>query len=191
MLLTFILNHPYILAVPAGVLLVLLLRFFLSRRKQEKRLDEMAQLKRRDEALTESLRNPLAEKQRTPEGPMEIAWDENAIRGKGKGQTVPMVELTELATYSRRRYVYRLHEPVRIGSGKTNQLEVLLEGVEKEHCELFLRGQKVCLRSIGNSRTTLKRGKTTALVSNTGVYLRNGDHIQIGETEIQFRQFKG
>lgn len=189
MLATFLRSHPWVAVIPVALVAVFLLLFLSRRRKRKKQSEELAQLKRRDEALADALRNPQAEKKAMSEGPMEITWDDQAIKA-GSGEVSPMVELVELATYSRRKYVYRLDGPIRIGSGKSNQLELLRDGVEREHCELFLRGQKVCLRSMPGARTVLKRGKTSALVSTDGVYLKNGDHIQIGSTEISFRQFR-
>lgn len=70
-------------------------------------------------------------------------------------------------------------------------MELLREGVEECHCEIFLNGDKVCVRSLPKAKTILKRGKTSALISQAGAYVRSGDFIQLGTAEIQIRIFKG
>lgn len=151
----------------------------------------MSQYKCRDEALIEALRNPRVKKESGPEGPMEIRWDDKAVSERGKKRISPMVELIELSAYSQKKFVFRLVQPIRIGSGKGNQMMLLHEGVEEVHCEIFLSGEKACARSINGARTVLKRGRTNALISSAGVYLNNGDHIQLGNAEIQIRLFMG
>lgn len=186
----FIQAHLYILGIPI-LLLVVSFRFFSRRRRTKRELEEMSQYKRRDEALVEALRNPQVKEESGPEGPMEISWDDKAVSERGKNHASPMVELVELSAYSRKKFVFRLGRPIHIGSGKENQMELLREGVEASHCEIFLTGEKACVRSLSGSKTVLKRGKTSALISPAGVYLNNGDRIQLGTVELQVRLFKG
>lgn len=188
-MLDFLQAHLYILGIP--VLLFVALRFFSKRRRIKRELEEMSQYKRRDEALVEALRNPQVKEEGGPEGPMEISWDDKAVSKRGKKSASPMIELVELSTYSRKKFVFRLGQPIRIGSGKDNQMELLREGVEESHCEIFLNGEKACARSLSGAKTLLKRGKTSALISPAGVYLNNGDRIQLGTVEVQIRLFKG
>ena len=191
-MLSFLQTHWYILAILALLLPALaVLRFFSKLRKSRREFDEMSQYKRRDEALVEALRNPQVENESRSEGPMEISWDDKAVSERRGKRASPMVELVELAAYSRKKYVFRLGQPIRIGSGKDNQMELLNEGVEDMHCEIFLNGDKACVRSLGGAKTILKRGKTTAIISSFGVYLNSGDHIQLGNAEIQVRLFRG
>lgn len=187
----FLQTHLYIVIVPV-LLLLIALRLLTKRRKTRREFEEMSQFKRRDEALAAALRNPQVKEERGgPERPMEISWDDKAVNEKEKKDASIMVELVELSAYSRRKYVYRLNRPVQIGSGKGNHMELLREGVAEKHCEIFLNGNKVCARSCPGAKTLLKRGKTSALISSDSVYLNNGDHIQLGTAEIQFRFFKG
>lgn len=187
---SYIQTHLYILVIPV-LLLFIMFRFFSRRRKTKREYEEMSQYKRRDEALVEALRNPQVKKENGPEGPMEISWDDETVGEKGKRRASPMVELVELSAYSRKKFVFRLGKPIRIGSGKGNQMEILREGVSESHCEIFLNGDKACVRGLSEAKTILKRGKTSALVSHAGVYLKSGDFIQIGIAEIQVRLFKG
>ena len=186
----FIQTHLYILAIPV-LLLFIGLRFFSKQRRINREFEEMSQYKRRDEALVEALRNPQMEKGSGPEGPMDIKWDDKAVSGRGKKHASPMVELVEISSYSRKRFVFRLEQPIHIGSGKNNQMELNREGVEETHCEIFYNNGKACARSLSEARVVLKRGKESALVSSAGVFLNNGDCIQLGTAEIQIRMFKG
>jgi len=187
---TFLKAHLlYTAAIPI-LLLCAAMCIFSRKRRVRRQYEEMTQIKRRDEALNEALRNPQVQQKREAEGPMEISWDDKAVRKNGgEGKSI-MVELVELSTYSRRKYVYRVDTPVRVGSGKDCQMELLREGVAREHCEFFLLNGQVCVRSLSGARTLLKRGKESALISADGVYLKNDDHIQLGSAEIQFRMFK-
>lgn len=183
-------THLYLLAIPV-ILLIAVIYLLSKRRKRKREFEEMSQYKRRDEALVAALRNPRVKKERGPEGPMEISWGDKAVGEREKKHASPMVELVELSAYSRKKFVFQLVRPVRIGSGKGNQMELFHEGVEEAHCEIFLSGEKACVRSIDGARTILKRGKTNALIGSSGVYLNNGDQIQLGNTEIQIRLFMG
>lgn len=191
----FLQSHTYIV-ISAAIFLVLLcviaLCVFMKRRKSRKEFEAMSQYKRRDDALAEALRNPQARDRGIgPKGPMEITWDDKAVSEKGRKGRSLMAEIVELSEYSRRRYVYRLDQPVRIGSGKGNQLELLRDGVAESHCEIFLNGDKPCARSLSSTKTLLKRGTASAIISPEGVYLNSGDRIQMGSAEIQFRMFRG
>lgn len=189
-MLGFVQTHLYMIAIPV-LLLFITFWFILKRRRTKREFEKMSQYKRRDEALVEALRNPQAKREIGPEGPMEINWDDKAASEKGKKRNSPMVELVELSAYSRKKFVFRLGDPIRIGSGKGNQVEILREGVEESHCEIFLIGEKTCAKSLSGAKTILKRGKISALISPDGVFLNNGDHIQLGTVEIQVRLFKG
>lgn len=188
--LDFIKTHLYVLAVPV-ILLAVMYCLHSKKKKALRKFQEMSQIKQRDEALNEALRNPQVKEARGgPERPMEIQWDDKAVREKGKKGESRMAELVELSAYSRRRYVYRMDQPIRIGSGKENQMELPRDGVAEAHCEIFLQGGRACVRTLPGAKTLLKRGKESALISANGIYLKNGDHIQLGSAEIQFRMFK-
>lgn len=181
-----------ILVAAAAAIFVVVLRLMLRRRKRRKQFEEIAQLKQRDEALNEALRNPRMGAGPTgTKGPIEVSWDDKAVRGMGAASSGAMVELIELSAYSRRRYIFCTDQPITIGSGKDNQLVLCREGVEAQHCEIRMNRKKPCVRSVAGVKTVLLRKKTSVLVSTEGVYLNNGDHIQLGESELLFRLFKG
>ena len=185
----FLKAHLYLLALP-----VLLLAFLLSalyrRRKKRGAEAEAAQIKRRDEALTEALQNPRVREQSSGRGgPVEIKWDDKAV-SKGKAKAATMVELVELSAYSRRKYIFHADSVISIGSASDNQLPLPREGVAKRHCEIFMDGSRPGARNVQGARTMLRRGKKTAPISGEGVYLKNGDRIQIGSAEVEFRLFK-
>lgn len=181
-----------ILIATAAAIFVIILRLVLRRRRWRKQFEEIAQLKQRDEALNEALRNPLMSAGSVgTKGPIEVSWDDKAVRGPGSASDGVMVELIELSAYSRRKYIFRANQPITIGSGKDNQLVLCREGVEGQHCEIRMNGKKPCVRSMAGVKTVLIRKKMSVLVSTEGVYLNNGDHIQLGESELQFRLFKG
>lgn len=182
-----------ILIAAAAAIFVVALRLALRRRKRRKQFEEIAQLKQRDEALNEALRNPQAGAAGSAQakGPIEVSWEDKTVRSPGAASGGAMVELIELSAYSRRKYIFRTDQPITIGSGKDNQLMLCREGVEAQHCEIRMNGGKPCIRSLAGARTVLTRKKTSVLVSAEGIYLNNGDHIQLGESELQFRLFKG
>ena len=187
----FLKTHLWIFALAAVPLLIIILRTVLRHRGQRKAEEELTQLKRRDEALAEALRNPLVkDTPRGSEGAMEIAWDEKAVNNGKKGQKSQMIELVELSGYSRRKYVFHADETIRIGSTPENRLALPRDGVERVHCEIFMNGNKPCLRSAPVAKTILKRGGQPVLVGPGGVYLSSKDHIVLGSVDIQFRLFK-
>lgn len=180
-----------ILLIAAAVVIVAVaLYIWLKRRKLRKQFREISQLKQRDEALNEALRNPQMDTHPADtRGPIEITWDDKAVRKRGAGAAL-MIELVELYTYSRRKYVFRADRPVTIGSAKDNQLELCRAGVAPQHCDIRMNGKQLCVRSLAEARTVLIRGKESVLVAADGVYLNSGDRIQLGEAEIQFRVLK-
>ncbi|MBQ9349092.1 MAG: FHA domain-containing protein [Oscillibacter sp.] len=187
----FLKTHLWIFALAAVPIFIIILRYVLRHRGQRKAEEELTQLKRRDEALSEALRNPLVkDTPRGSEGAMEIAWDEKAVNNGKKGQKSQMIELVELSGYSRRKYVFHADETIRIGSAPENRLALPRDGVERVHCEIFMNGNKPCLRSAPGAKTILKRGSQPVLVGPDGVYLSSKDHIVLGSVDIQFRLFK-
>ena len=184
-------TYPYLALIPVLLLsagLILLLR----RRKARREQREMSQFKRRDEALNEALRNPrMEEDPGRPEGPMSVSWGDKSVSRRPKAPPSPMVELVLLSEYSHRTYVYRLDQPIRVGSERDNHMELHLDGVASRHLELFLNQGKPCVRTLPGARALLKRGRTAAAIPQDGVYLNSGDRIQFGRAELQFRLFKG
>lgn len=179
-----------ILIAAAAVIFAFVLCVGLKRRRLRKQFREISQLKQRDEALNEALHNPQMDvPPADTKGPFEITWDDKAVRNRGTGAAL-MIELVELYTYSRRKYVFRADQHITIGSAKGNQLELCRGGVAQQHCEIRMNGKQPCIRSLAGAKTVLIRGKTSVLVSEDGVYLNSGDRIQLGETEIQFRLLK-
>lgn len=183
---------PYVLAAIALAAFIVGLCFWSKRRKEHKEFEEMSQNKRRDDALAEALRNPNASRKASgAKGPMEITWDDKAVNQRGMSSASLMIELTEFSAYSRRKYVFRAEQRVTIGSGKDCQLVLPREGVEERHCEILLNGKRFCVRSLSNAKTVLVRKKKSVLVGTEGIYLNNGDRIQLGVSEISFRSFSG
>lgn len=178
-----------LLAVGLVAAAVILFSAWFRYRKRHARSEELSQLKRRDDALNAALRNPQMDSTgaSSVSPPIEISWDSEVVK---RGQGSPMIELVELSDYSRRKYVFRAGAPIAIGRSKENQLSLCREGVEEVHCEIFLHGDRPCVRSCSRARTILVRKKTRALVSTSGVYLNSGDHICLGVAELQFKLLK-
>ncbi|MDE6590512.1 MAG: hypothetical protein K2K53_09275, partial [Oscillospiraceae bacterium] len=130
------LQKPLIIALAAAAVVALLaaLRFALKYRSRRKQLEEISQLKRRDEALNEALRNPQAAGSApgAKGGPIEISWDDKVVKAQD-ASAAWMVELLELSAYSRRKYVFRADQPITIGSGEDNQLVLHRDGVAPSH----------------------------------------------------------
>jgi len=187
----FLKSHFYYFC--AAVLVILLLigfMFYLRWKKRRKKQQEITRIQQRDEALNAALRNPHMHDGHSEVSapPVEIHWDDK-VTGKQRS-AMQMFELVELSDYSRRKYVFPATHSIQIGSGATNQLVLSKRGVAQTHCEIFLMDSKPCVRSMSSAPAILKRGKATAEISSTGVYLRNRDQIQLGSTELQFRMFR-
>ena len=185
----FLKTHFWLIPVCLAPCLFLIFHAILKRRKRRMDEEEMLQIKRRDEALSEALRNPLVKPARNSgENAMEITWDEKAVsKEKKKGDL--MAELVEVSGYSRRKYIFRVDEPISIGSAPENRLSLPRDGVQKAHCRIYMKGREACLSSEPKVKTVLRRGKSSARVGAEGVYLKNGDHIIVGAVDIQFRLF--
>ena len=189
-MLQFLQTNWYFWVIP--LLLIVGIPIIARRRRTRREWEEMSQRKRRDEALNEALRNPHLERDNSgPERPMAISWEDRAVNEKKKRDNSPLVELVLLSEYSHRKYVYRLDQPIRIGSGVDNQMELHWEGVAPRHCEIFLNQEKPCVRSLMGAETCVIRGKAAAPVGSGGVYLNNGDHIRLGAGEVSFPLLKG
>lgn len=182
----------YAIAAAATIGLIVVLRTWSKWRKKRRKSEEMSHITRRNEALNEALRDPSAKEpvQSGPEGPLEISWDDKAVHQSAAAGSALMIELIELSTYSRRKYVFRADRPISIGSGPNNQMVLPREGVAEKHCEIRMAGKRACVRSVSRAQTSLKRKKNVVLVGTEGIYLNNGDHLQLGTSEIQFRLFK-
>gem|GEM_PF-3604784 len=181
----------YGLIAGAAALLVVVLSALSRRRKKRKEFQEMSQIQRRNEALNNALRHPnRKEEQSGPETPMEISWDDKAVKKKTAVQSL-MIELVELSDYSRRKYIFRAGQSITIGCTENNQVVLPREGVADRHCEICMVKGRPCVKSASGVTTILKRGKTEVLVSVKGVYINNGDLLHLGSAEVQFRTFKG
>lgn len=182
----------YTIAAAVTIGLIAALRAWSKWRKGRRKSAEMSHITRRNEALNEALRDPSAKEpiRSGPEGPLEVSWDDKAVHQSAATASVLMIELIELSTYSRRKYVFRADRPISIGSGPDNQMVLPRDGVAEKHCEIRMAGKRACVRSLSQAQTSLKRKKTVVLVGTEGIYLNNGDHIQLGVSEVQFRLFK-
>lgn len=182
----------YVIAAVAAIVLIAALRTWSKWRKSRKQSAEISHITRRNEALNEALRDPHAKEpvQSGPEGPLEISWDDKAVHQNAAANSSLMIELIEFSTYSRRKYVFRANRPISIGSGPSNQLVLPREGVAEKHCEIHMAGKKACVRSLPQVQTFLLRKKNVVRVGTEGIYLNNGDRIQLGTSEVQFRLFK-
>lgn len=185
-------NYIFFAAAAIVILIIVtLLRLFYKKRKIHRQQEEISHMQRRNEALNDALRNPrIRECQSGPESPVDIRWDDKAVNDKQANISAPMIELTELTAYSRKRYVFRADQPICIGSAPTNQLMIARNGVAEQHCEVYLLNGRACVRSIPGEKTILQRGKNCALISEHGAFLNNGDKIQIASATLQFRMFK-
>lgn len=182
----------YILAAAAIFALIIACTVWSRRRKRKKQFEEISQIKRRNEALNEALQHPhMTQDHAGPEGPMEISWDDKAINRRGVAGPSLLIELTELSAYSRRKYVFRGEQCITIGSSNHNLLVLTRDGVAEQHCEIRQINKRFCVRSLSEAKTVLIRKKKSVLVGTDGVYLNDGDRIQMGISEIQFRKFKG
>lgn len=194
--LTLIKEHWYFAAVLV-LLLVFAFRFLSRRKKERKKQAEMAALKRRDEALSEALMNPLMADSRNVNGggeaPVEVKWGEKAAQGKkgGKKQAASeMLEITEISTYARKKYVLHGDAQITVGSGPGCTLVIQKEGVAPLHFDMFPWNGKLCLRSAPGVQTILRRGSNQASVGTDGAYLKNGDQILFGTAAFELRMFR-
>ena len=190
----FILKYKYYLLPVAAALLVFLLRRLLRYRKARKKETELAMQQHRNEALTRALQNPMAKTPSKPpaSNPLEIRWDEKpkAERRAGTKGASRMIELTELTDCSRRKYLFRADQTVRIGSGDQNELVLFRDGVEPQHCVIRLAGSKPCVYAVPGARSQLHRGKKLAAIDENGVYLNNADLLELGSARLAFRMYK-
>jgi len=182
--------HIWILPLALILALIPPIHSALRRRRQRQAEEEILQIKRRNEALSEAIRNPLAEEKRNGgEEAVEIVWDEKAVND-GPKKAELMAELVELSGYSRRKYVFQVNQPIRIGSAPDNRMVLQRDGVQPVHCEIFMNNGAPCVRGASGAKTVLRRGGKLVRVGKDGIYLKNGDHIQLGAVDIQFRLFK-
>ncbi len=183
-----------IVYVIAGAVLVaglILLKRLLARSKEKKQQREMFLLQRRNDALNETLSNPKVKNpQKSAVAPVEVKWDEKAVDSKSSGVSTPVIELVEISAYSRRKHLFPASQPISIGSSAENQMVLMREGIAEKHCEIFMKNGAIAARNLSGEQAVLVRGKVTALISEEGVYLNNGDHIRLGNVDIQFRHFK-
>lgn len=182
-----------ILAASLVVALFSLLYTLIKRRSQRKKEREMLQIHRRNEALTDALSNPMnrGKEPRKASDPLEISWDDQAINEDTQPNGGRMFELIELSTYSKRKYVFRADEPVTIGSADDNQLVIFKKGVAERHCIIEAVNTKPVVRTFNGEKATLHRGKKAAAISGNGLFLNDGDQIELGNTIVQFRAFEG
>ena len=179
--------YYFFLLVLLGIVLLCVLRSRQKRRREER---ENTRRRKRDEALSEALRNPLVKREQAPShGPLEVRWEDQTVRETTPAANAPVAEITELSEYSRRKYVFDLDRPVRIGSGAENELVLSREGVAHYHCEIFLIGARAGIKTVQDSETLLVRKKQCAIIGTEGLYLNDGDHIRLGTAELEFRLY--
>lgn len=183
--------HPVIpLAFILLVTVIRIVRAIQKKRAANDRLSELARKKEMDEALNRALRNPEMEyKRNAGEKPVEVSYNDGQP-GKSAGKKGMMAEITELHTFSKRKYIFSLQEPVMIGTAADNNLVLNVKDAGAHHCELFLHGSAPCAKTFGNSKTLLKRGRSSTYVDGEGVLLTDGDRLSIGEAVLEVRFFK-
>ena len=187
----FLQAHPLFWAVPALALLAAL-AVLAGWRRRRRELAELSGRKRRDEALSQALGNPRRRQApRGAERPVDVRWESRASGKTGRDGAFPLVELVEVSAYSDKRYLYRLDEPVQVGSGEGSRLELHGEGVAPRHCEIFQKDGKACVRSFPGAQVRLCRGRASAVVGREGAYLNSGDRLSVGTVELRFRMLKG
>ena len=190
----FLLKYKYYLLPVIVFLLIFILRRVLRYRKGRKKETDLAQQQRRNEALTRALQNPMAKSPSKPpvSNPLEISWDEKPTEKckDGTKQETRMIELTELTDYSRRKYLFRANQPIRIGSSDQNELILFRDGVAPQHCLIRLDDNKPCIFGTPGAHSLLHRNKKLAVIDEKGVYLNNADLIELGSAQITFRMFK-
>ena len=148
-------------------------------------------LQKRNEALNETLSNPKVKSTNKPAvGPVEVKWDDKAADKKQTHGSTLVIELVEFSAYSRRKHLFPAGQAISIGSSADNQMVLLREGIAARHCEIFMKNGAIAVRNVSNEKALLVRGKVTALISEEGVYLNNGDFIRLGTVDIRFRYFK-
>ncbi|MCR5370744.1 MAG: FHA domain-containing protein [Clostridium sp.] len=174
-------------------LVVFIVHQVRKRGKQRKKMEELAYLKRRDEALSNALRNPVMGTdgyRDMNEKPLEVRWEEKVVYNGRNSGPAWMIELTELTEYARRKYVFRLDQFITLGSAENNTLVLAREGVAPVHCEIFAAGNRVCLRSRSGVNTLLQRKKRQILVGNEGIMLHDGDMMRLGTAALEIRIFR-
>ena len=174
------------------LLIILAVHQVRKRKKQRIKLEELAYLKRRDEALSDSLRNPMmgdAGRRDIDEKPMEVRWEDKVVHNGRSSGPVQMIELTELTEYARKKYLFRLDQLLTLGSAKTNTLVLPRDGVAPVHCEIFSGRGRVVIRSRAGVNTLLQRKKKQALVGTEGVFLQDKDQIRLGSALLEVRIF--
>ena len=182
--------------IAAGVLLLLLiilLHQLRKRKKQRTKLEELAYIKRRDEALNDALRNPVmgaSARRDINEKPLEVKWEEKVVYNGRNSGPVPMIELTELTEYARRKFVFRLDQLITLGSAPDSTLVLAKEGVAPVHCEIFAAGNRVCARARSGVNILLRRKNRQTLVGTEGVLLLDGDEIRMGTAALEVRIFR-
>ena len=137
------------------------------RGKQRKKMEELAYLKRRDEALSNALRNPVMGTdgyRDMNEKPLEVRWEEKVVYNGRNSGPAWMIELTELTEYARRKYVFRLDQFITLGSAENNTLVLAREGVAPVHCEIFAAQNR--RMKVARGILTIKR-QTTFIIQIT------------------------
>lgn len=172
----------------AGSLLVIIVLFIMliihvKQRHKKQNLLELAENRRREEALDAVISNGRNPKDDRFFGSVPYEVDYSQTAGKsGKAVSKMMVQLVEHNELSIRKHMLSLDKPIRIGS-KESLNTVICSSADDMQCELFAYKGGVFLRNLGeNNRTVLRRKKKNVFAEENGLRVQNQDQIVIGNT---------
>lgn len=198
-----------LLLVLVPIILIRVVRMVTARARRQKEIKkekEQADRLRRDEALNEEILNP----ERRPgdvveqKHPYKVEYSEKGLdtarsaaagdpegagmAGRRAGTAAPAhrqtagarLKVTEYSGLSRRSYMYRNDETMRVGSmyGKTG----ILAGDSGDsilYFEIYPKNNLFYIRSAGGAKTMISRGKNRREVGSTGLLLYENDRITV------------
>lgn len=197
-----------LLLVLVPIILIRVVRMVTARARRQKEIKkekEQADRLRRDEALNEEILNP----DRRPgdvveqKHPYKVEYSEKGLdtarsaaagypegaglsgrrsaAAPGRRQTAgARLKVTEYSGLSRRSYMYRNDETMRVGSmyGKTG----ILAGDPGDsilYFEIYPKNNLFYIRSAGGAKTMISRGKDRREVGSTGLLLYENDRISV------------
>lgn len=172
-----------VVSILAAIVLLSFLIVHMKKRQRKRELLELAENRRREEALDAVISNGTStrEDKYFESVPYEVDYSKSAAKAE---KTVPkvMVQLIEHNELSIRKHMLSLDKSIRIGSSE-NDNTIVLQAADSMQCELFAYKDGVFLRNLGKkNRTVLKRGKKNVFAEENGMKLQNQDQIIIGNT---------
>lgn len=185
MLIHFVMSHTFlILRLSLDLFLIVLLILTIRRRRQRKDREMLFLRELESRRLTERISNPAYLKREGIEFSRSYPYNVHDGGALPAEQNGPLEQFVDISLQSRmltREFLLPVSDGILIGSGSNNTISIENPGVAEHQCRIFRSGSQLCVESLSEDPTELRRGTRSVQVKDRPMALTGGDMIRFGD----------